>query len=291
MEPLTRKDTTRKIRLDGIRMEQEAADFIKPNAALSSLERIQIYNQQYWFRLYASFEDDFPGLRTVLGRRQFEQVMRAYLDAHPSTSYTLRDLGSQLASFLADHHNLTAPNSLLAQDVVRLEWAHIEAYDAATLLPPTPDFFASITDQTVLHLQPCLRLLSLSYPVDELLIAVRHDAGSNDASSNNATVARRTPRVRRLAQPAPAPLCLAVHRQEFTVFYKRLQLEEYRMLIAIQSGEPLREVFTAAFRDSPMDEIAQAALLHDAFQHWAILGWLCAPEDAHNQTAVTGDRT
>src|SRR5260370_15452477 len=131
MEPLTRNETTRKTRRDGVGMEREAAPFIKPNASLTSLERLEIYNRQYWFRLYSSFEDDFPGLLAVLGRRQFERVMRAYLDARPSTSYTLRDLRSRLHSFLANHEELTVPKSCLAQDVVRLEWAHIEAYDAA----------------------------------------------------------------------------------------------------------------------------------------------------------------
>src|SRR5260370_40825636 len=121
MEPLTRLETMRKVRRDGVGMEREAAAFIKPNASLSSLERLEIYNRQYWFRLYSSFEDDFPGLLAVLGRKRFERVMRAYLDARPSTSYTLRDLGSRLHSFLLEREELTAPVSRLAQDVVRLE--------------------------------------------------------------------------------------------------------------------------------------------------------------------------
>ena len=290
MEPLTRNETTRKTRRDGVGMEREAADFIKPNASLTSFERVEIYNRQYWFRLYSSFEEDFLGLLAVLGRRQFERVMRAYLDARPSTSYTLRDLGSRLYSFLAEHQELTTPKSLLAEDVVRLEWAHIEAYDAAVIPTPTPEFFASITDETVLRLQPCIRLLDLSYPVDELLIAVRQDAGSNDTSSNNATATRRIPAVRRVAQLAPSPIWLAVHRQEFTVYYKRLEPEEYRMLNAIQSGSPLGEVLATAFRDATMDETARAAMLQEAFQQWAILGWLCAPGGSHPQTMATGDR-
>lgn len=289
MEPLTRSETTRKIRRDGVRMKREAADFIKPNASLTSLERLEIYNRQYWFRLYASFEDDFPGLLAVLGRKQFERVMRAYLDTHPSTSFTLRDLGSQLCSFLANHRELTAPKSLLAENVVRLEWAHIEAYDGATVSPPTPEFLAAITDETVLHLQPCIRLLDLSYPVDELLIAVRQHEGRNATSSNNATATRRVSTVRRIAHLTPSPIWLALHRQEFTVYYKRLTSEEYRMLAAIQSGMPLGEVLATAFRDSTMDETVQAALLQDAFQQWAILGWLCAPERSYTHTTATGD--
>jgi len=288
MEPLTRGETTRKTRRDGVDMKREAADFIKPNVSLTSFERLEIYNRQYWFRLYSSFEDDFLGLLAVLGRRQFERVMKAYLDARPSTSYTLRDLGSRLYSFLTEHEELTAPQSRLAQDVARLEWAHIEAYDAATIPLPTPEFFASITDETVLRLQPCVRLLDLSYPADELLIAIRQDAGSNDTSSNNATATRRVPAVRRVARLSPSPIWLAVHRQEFTVYYKRMEPLEYRMLTAIQSGASLGEVFATAFSGSTLDEASQAALLQEVFQQWAILGWLCAPDQSDTQPVQTG---
>ena len=282
MEPLTRFETMRRVRRDGVRMEREAAAFIKPTASLSSLERLEIYNRQYWFRLYSSFEDDFPGLLAVLGRKRFERVMRTYLDAYPSISFTLRDLGSRLHSFLLEREELTAPVSRLAQDVVRLEWAHIEAYDAASIPIPTTEFFAAISDETVLGLQPCVRLLDLSYPADELLVAIRQDAGSNDTSSNNATAERRIPVVRRVAQLPPVPVWLAVHRQEFMVYYKRLLPEEYRMLTSIQSGLPLGEVFANSFSDSAMPESEQAVLLQEVFQQWAALGWLCQPETSNS---------
>jgi len=288
MEPLTAQESTRKTRRDGVTMEQEAAAFIKPNAVLTSFERLEIYNRQYWFRLYSSFEDDFPGLLAVLGRKTFERVMRAYLDACPSTSFSLRDLGSRLYSFLREDVELTGPKSRLAQEVVRVEWAHIEAYDAATASPFPPESFASICDETILELQPSLRLLDLSYPVDELLIAMRQDAGSSDTSSNNATAVRKMSVVRRVAQLKPNPIWLAVHRQEFTVYYKRLRFEEYRMLTAIQSGASLGEVFATAFNKSLMDETAQAALLQECFQQWAVLGWLCAPQNSYRHNARSG---
>jgi hypothetical protein len=47
--------------------ECEAAVLIKPNDSLSSLERLEIYNRQYWFRLYSSFEDDFQVFRQCWG--------------------------------------------------------------------------------------------------------------------------------------------------------------------------------------------------------------------------------
>ncbi len=50
MEPLSIGDIMGTSRRDGTNMIQEAAGFIKPSDALSSFERLEIYNRQYWFR-------------------------------------------------------------------------------------------------------------------------------------------------------------------------------------------------------------------------------------------------
>ena len=54
-------------------MAAEAAQIIKPNDRLSSLERLQIYSRSYWFRILDSFTEDFPGLRAIVGEKQFER--------------------------------------------------------------------------------------------------------------------------------------------------------------------------------------------------------------------------
>ncbi len=280
MLPLTRTESMRKRRRDRLRMEPEASAFIKPNDRLTSFERLEIYNRQYWFRLYTSFEEDFPGLRAVLGRKQFERLMRAYLEACPSTSYTLRDLGARLPEWLTDHDDLTRPRTRLALDMVRLEWAHIEAYDAASYSTPSPEFLANIGEETRFRLQPGVRLLQLSYPVDDLSVDVRKGVGSSDTSSNNAVTSRKSRGVRRIAALAPAEIWLAVHRQEFTVYYKRLQAVEYRMLQSIHSGAPLGSVFEKAFEDSDLCNQDRAALLQQCFHQWGLLGWLYHPDGA-----------
>ena len=84
----------------GRRMEDVAADFIKPNDQLTSFERLEIYNRQYWVRLKDCFYDDYPGVRTVLGKSRFERLACEYLRRHPSESFTLRNLGRRLVGFL-----------------------------------------------------------------------------------------------------------------------------------------------------------------------------------------------
>ena len=290
MQPLTRQETMRQRRGDGTQMQHEAGAFIRPNDSLTSFERLEIYNRQYWFRLYSSFEEDFPGLRTVLGRKQFEQVMRTYLRDCPSASFTLRNLGSRLPEWLQGEAQLTQPRTRLAWDMACLEWAHIEAFDAAALPLPSREYLASIGPQTQLHLQPHVRLLKLSYPVDELLIQVRHGEGGNETSGNNAINARRSRHVRRVAELDPVEIYLAVHRQEFMVYYKRLQPEEYRMLQEIETGASLGAVVETAFEGSSIAEADQSSFLQQTFQTWAILGWLYQPDAVEANFDATGER-
>ena len=39
----------------------------------------------------------------ILGQRRFDELILAYLKENPSTSFTLRDLGARLPSWLEDH--------------------------------------------------------------------------------------------------------------------------------------------------------------------------------------------
>ena len=59
---------------DGNNMRAAASEFIKPNDRLSSFERLEIYNRQYWFRLLDCLYEDYPGLLAVLGEKRFLRV-------------------------------------------------------------------------------------------------------------------------------------------------------------------------------------------------------------------------
>ena len=60
MRPLSRRAGMQSLWRDGQPMKKMAAGFIKPNDRLSSFERLEIYNRQYWFRLQDCLYDDYP---------------------------------------------------------------------------------------------------------------------------------------------------------------------------------------------------------------------------------------
>jgi hypothetical protein len=271
MQPLTRDETMRRS------AKAEAEALIKPNKVLSSFERLEIYNRQYWFRVLSCFAEDFPGLRAIVGTRVFEKLMRAYLRDCPSKSFTLRNLGSRLEEWLAANPEWTASNPRLASDMVKLEWAHIEAFDGGFEPLLTPTEIESAGLDLRISLQPYVRLLELAYPVDDLLIEVHDYEGETDISSNAARQSQLRTSVRHHSRPQPEPVYLAVHRADDSVYYKRLQVESYRMLKALSEQEPLSEAIEKAFENSSMPEEDRVSSLQEWFANWAELGWFCRP--------------
>src|SRR4029077_12468159 len=86
MQPLTPTERMQRKAPGGGKMSAYASRFIKPNDRLTSFERLEIYNRQYWFRVLSGMIEDFPGLRAVLGERRFEEMSKAYLCDKPSQS-------------------------------------------------------------------------------------------------------------------------------------------------------------------------------------------------------------
>jgi hypothetical protein len=148
------------MRPDGRKMSAVAESFIAPNSRLTAFERLEIYNRQYWFRVLGALAEDFPDLRAVVGAARLRALSVAYLTAHPSRSFSLRNLGSKLPEWLAANPEYAGRRRRLAIDVARIEWAFIEAFDSAERTPLTLDQIATLDAARGLALQPHLRLIA-----------------------------------------------------------------------------------------------------------------------------------
>jgi hypothetical protein len=251
------------------------ASFIKPNDRLSSAERLEIYSRSYWFRVLDSLHDDFPGLCAVLGERAFHRLSRGYLAECPSRSFTLRNLGSRLGDWLQRNPQFAGKRHALALDVVRLEWAHIEAFDNAAEKVLGPEDLLERGPGFRTGLQPYIRLLALQYPVDDLRIQVNRASDERSAASNAALKQKHRKITKSLSRSRPEQIFLAVHRLAFTVYYRRIAAEEYRLLIALSGGQPISRAIRGAFENSTASIEEQRSMLERWFAVWAELEWLC----------------
>jgi hypothetical protein len=277
MQPLTPDEDMCAIAPDGRSMSEVAASFIAPNSKLSAFERLEIYNRQYWYRVLSALAEDFPALRAVVGTPAFEALSVAYLAAHPSRSFSLRNLGSKLSEWLASNPGFARRRYRLAVDVVRIEWAFVESFDCAERDPLTLEQIATLDAASRLALQPHLQLIALDYPADDLVLAL-HDREKRQSSEAGVRHEETPGKPVKLPKLRRRPTFLALHRVDFSVFYRRLQREEFLTLAAIRQGLPLVDAIEAGFANSPKPESSRPQQIREWFANWAELGWICAPD-------------
>lgn len=272
-QPLTSGEGMRQHTRDGKSLRSIANEIIKPNDRLTSFERLEIYNRQYWFRIQSALSEDFPGLRAIVGERRFEKLAIAYLLDSPSRSFTMRNLGSRLETWLRAHPEHIAKFEPIALDMVRLEWAEIEAFDEAARPKLTEAELPGLGPDPKFELQPYVRLLDLRYPVDDLLIRVRREPEVADIVSNAVTERIRS-RARRWRLPKPECIFLALHRAENSVYFKRIDQEAFTILCALREGSTLSDAVDAVDWSGQTPEEASAHV-EQWFAYWSAQGWFC----------------
>ena len=110
----------------------------------------------------------------------------------------------------------------LAQDVARIEWAFVEAFDGAERDPLTLEQISTLDGDSRLALQPHLQLVALDFPVDDLVLNLhKHDKRQTSEAGVGMRRMNRPPQnLRRLRR---RPTWLAAHRVDFSVYYLRLE--------------------------------------------------------------------
>lgn len=272
---LTRDLTMQKIWTDGRPTRRIAERFVKPNDRLTSFQRLEIYNCQYWFRLLDCLYDDFPGLRLVMGERKFMALAQDYLQTHPSHSFNLRNLGMHLPGFLLRSRSVNKQKRRLFYDMASLEWARTKAFDEAARQVIDPARFQTLHSHRMrIRLQPHLTLLALMHPVDEFAVAMREQLSHSSEGAGElrpAAPAAKPPAIRSQC------VFLAVYRHDNVVFFKRLEAPAYRILKHLEAGKPLGRAMMqglATFSGQHAPAALQA-MLAEWFAVWTQLGWLC----------------
>jgi hypothetical protein len=84
---------------------------------------------------------------------------------------------------------------------------------------------------------------------------------------------KRTP----LPKMLRSSVWLVVHRYENSVYYRRIERENFLLLSALQQGALLGDALERAFRKSPLSTGEQAGKIQEYFAHASELGWFCRP--------------
>ncbi|MGE5346135.1 MAG: putative DNA-binding domain-containing protein [Acidithiobacillales bacterium] len=209
-----------------------------PSRRLTGVERLGIYQGMYLLRMRDALAGDYPGLARALGDGLFSEFVRAYVQRHPSRSYTLNRLGDDVPSYLARTRRF--PHGRFLADLARLELAVTEVFDAEAPAAVRRIRPARVGERTTFRPSPTLRFLSFRYPVGSYLDAVREG---------------RSPAI-----PRPARTRIAIWRNGTSV--RRLDVTPgadalLRRLAAGRAlGDALRSLDARQRRDLPKRAIA-----------------------------------
>jgi hypothetical protein len=224
-------------------------DVLLPSATLTPPERIGIYHGMYLLRMSEALESDYPGLAHFLGPERWARLVRDYVHAHPSRSYTLNVLGRDLPDFVRTARGVPHPAFCCA--LARLEWAVTEVFDAPETPPLAEADFAALAPEA----WPKARLV----PVEALrLLVVDHNAGEYLDSVKDEGHEHPAPRRRRAR--------ILVYRQGYAVFRREISASAFALLSDLAEGKTLGKAVDRALsrRDAP-DE----SELFGWFRQWA----------------------
>lgn len=198
---------------------------VRPNPAA----RLAIYAHAYRLRLLEALETDFPALHTLAGDALFEQLGRAYIDAHPSTHFSIRYFARHLSAFLAD----TAPfrNSPVLAEMAALEWTLTLAFDAADDAVFNEATFAALPPEhwpgMRLHLHASVHWHEFRWNVAELWSAIDQQRAPEPPAAY------------------PQPRTWLIWRRGLQTYFRPLERSEACALECLRAGKDFAAVCSA----------------------------------------------
>jgi hypothetical protein len=249
--------------------DKDIGNMIKSNDRSNPHQRLQFYAQQYWWRIIDALDEDFPTVQKLLSPNVYKKLRLSYLEKCPSMSFTLRNLGSRFPQFIQKNPRLTKSNSPLITAAARFDWEIVETFDAGEAKPLSVDMLSDPKfPSKKLYLQPHVRLLELSYPVQTTF---KLGAESNrESASNTLTAGVKKSALRKVPKISRKKTFLAIHRFQNRPHIKELTANNYLILCAIKQGCSLKGLIKIT---SNLKKISDSEL-HRGFSEWMALGWL-----------------
>jgi hypothetical protein len=226
-------------------------DVVPAGPELSGAERLGVYSRMIRLRFEESMDEDFRGVKALVGDERFADLSRRYLLAHPSRSHRLGALGAAFADWLGTEATELEPRAFAAE-LARVERAILEVYEGPDAERLAVDALLAIPEERWVDVRfsvsPSLRLFACEYPTGRYLDAV---------------FAGESPPV-----PEPEATFVCVHRTGWRVRRTDLTREEHAVLTALATGAALGDAFESALQLEGADAQHLFASIGDTFRDW-----------------------
>lgn len=255
-------------------LADQIEEVILPSRRLGSIDRLEVYSNAYYARLLECLREEFSATVHFLGTETFDAFAFAYLQAYPSRSYTLVDLGAMFPHFLIEsrmaevdspHGDISLDWSDFLIDVATLERTYsevfsgpgielIKKFEADAIANLSPEQFWSMT----LQFAPCVRLMTCRFPVHEYISQFRN------------------------GQPVTVPdrqdTCLIITRRDFVVRRTAVESLEYDLLSMLRRGLRIGEAIECLVSESDTEDDLILEKLHGWFHRWSASGYFLSLE-------------
>ncbi len=223
--------------------------------SFARIDRLEIYANDYYWRLAGVLELHFPAVAWMLGHAQFHNLVTDYVLVSPSREPDLRRYSRDFPSFLSQHEEGVREPELV--EVAWIELDRVQILDFEDERPLTPKAFAQIELDRWPGLRFAVsktaRLRATSRPFSPTYAMCREGQSLGYAR-------RRYPL---------APGHTLIWRRDLTVYHRDVEAAEARAVHALIDGRTFLEICAAASGVEQADGVAG-----DAAAPMQVAGWL-----------------
>ena len=200
--------------------DDDVASRIVNTPGFDTHQRLSIYGNAYRSRLVEALSVDYAALYNLLGDDDFHRVGLDYIEAYPSTYYSLRWFGQDLPRFLKTDE--TYRDQAWLAELAEFEWTFVNAFDAKDIGIMGIDDAAQISPDS----WPGLRITL--HPSVHWIACSWNCLGIWKAMKNESEV----PILQRLQDP----VSFLIWRQGLDTRYRSLESDEQVALASVQEG-------------------------------------------------------
>ncbi|MCQ6957099.1 HvfC/BufC N-terminal domain-containing protein [Mucilaginibacter aquariorum] len=227
-------------------------DVVSDEGKASIYARLNVYSSGYMLRLLDCMYADYAISKKFMGDELFDSFAKAYLMYHPSTSFTLYDLGKAFPDFLEKTKPQSEEGTDNAYFDIPATLARVERARQVAMRAPGTE--GEITDMNPVNIQDmffsklnisipeCLQLLELNFPMKEFFESVYREG--------------------EYELPSPQKTFMAISRKNYRIVLEEITEMQFLLLQECKNHTNLYEAISAL---SNQQNVSSADLLADAY--------------------------
>lgn len=247
-------------------IEREATKEISASPTLLPWQRIEIYNQQYWWRVLQIMQELYPFVTRLFGYTDFNRTIAVpYLQKYPSTHWSIDRIGNKLPQWIRESYQ--SDDVELVKNAIDLDFAFQDSFihQAKPIINIShlgEDELSALVHKRI-YLQPYIHLFAFDYN----LFSFREEMLKQEPDHWIENDFPELPKAKRYYG-------IIYRTNHDNVVWDNISSSEFHILRKFKEGCTIESACEwLENQDATMSDEA-AAHMHFWFQEWTMRGWL-----------------